>query len=61
MGSISASVWDLTSDSLPEGVAPGSVDIVVLVFVLSALHPQEWAKAVANVYKVSAEGASHYV
>ncbi|KLO19294.1 methyltransferase [Schizopora paradoxa] len=56
MGSISASVWDLTSDSLPEGIAPGSVDIVVLVFVLSALHPREWAKAVANVYKMLKPG-----
>jgi len=56
LGSISASVWDLTSDSLPDGIAPGSVDIVVLVFVLSALHPQEWAKAVANIYKILKPG-----
>jgi tRNAThr (cytosine32-N3)-methyltransferase len=52
-GTIEADVWDLTSDSLPEGVEPESADIVIMVFVFSALHPDEWAKAVANVHKVS--------
>jgi len=52
LGSIRASVWDLTSDNLPDGIAPSSVDIVVLIFMLSALHPQEWVKAVANIYKM---------
>lgn len=33
----------------PEGVQPHSLDIVVLIFVLSALHPEEWTRAVANV------------
>lgn len=54
VGSIHASVWDITSgDGLPDGISPSSVDIVVLVFVLSALHPAEWARAVSNIYKVS--------
>lgn len=53
-GTISASVWDLTSDNLPEGIDPGSVDIVVLIFVLSALQPSEWAQAVRNMHTVSA-------
>lgn len=53
IGTIQASVWDLTShDSLPQHVLPESVDIVVLVSVLSALHPNEWRTAVNNVYKV---------
>lgn len=53
MGTIHASVWDLSSDeTLPEGVEPESVDIVILVFVLSALHPDEWGKAITNVHKV---------
>lgn len=53
MGTIYASVWDLSSDdSLPEGVELESVDIVILVFVLSALHPDEWRNAIANVHKV---------
>lgn len=53
IGTIQASVWDLASrDTLPQHVLPESVDIVVLVFVLSALHPNEWRTAVNNAYKV---------
>jgi tRNAThr (cytosine32-N3)-methyltransferase len=51
-GFISASVWDLSTDSLPEGIEPGTVDIAVLIFVLSALHPDEWYQSVLNVHKV---------
>jgi len=51
IGKITASVWDLTSpESLPNGVTPGSVDIVVLIFVLSALNPSEWNAALSNIY-----------
>ncbi|KAJ6474104.1 S-adenosyl-L-methionine-dependent methyltransferase [Mycena vulgaris] len=56
VGTIEAAVWDLTSDSLPEGVAPGSADIVIMVFVFSALHPDEWIKAVTNVHKMLKPG-----
>ncbi|KAJ3890455.1 methyltransferase [Lentinula edodes] len=56
-GSIHSAVWDLSSDdSLPPGLAPASVDIVILVFVLSALHPDEWASAIRNVRKVLKPG-----
>lgn len=54
-GKCFASVWDLSSTlsngepNLPEGVEPHSLDIIVLIFVLSALHPNEWQKAVTNV------------
>ena len=52
-GSIQAAVWDLTSEnSLPPGVDPETVDIVLCVFVLSALHPDEWGKATANIHRV---------
>jgi tRNAThr (cytosine32-N3)-methyltransferase len=53
IGTVHASVWDLTSETLPDGLEPNSVDIVVLIFVLSALHPDEWEQAVGNVHKVS--------
>lgn len=57
VGSIQAAVWDLSCEnSLPPGVAPGSVDIVVLVFVLSALHPDEWEKAVRNIHRMLRPG-----
>jgi len=53
VGTIHASVWDLTSpDGLPPGLEPGTVDIAILVFVLSALHPEEWARAVNNIHRV---------
>jgi tRNAThr (cytosine32-N3)-methyltransferase len=32
-----AGVWDITSDTLPEGIAESSVDVITLCFVLSAL------------------------
>lgn len=52
IGSIRAGVWDLSSDQPPEDLEPGTVDIAVLIFVLSALHPDEWFNAVKNVHKV---------
>ncbi|EEB98375.1 hypothetical protein MPER_02127, partial [Moniliophthora perniciosa FA553] len=54
VGRIRASVWDLTSENLPPGFEDqaGSVDIIVLVFVLSALHPDEWGRAVLNIHKL---------
>lgn len=53
VGSMQAAVWDLTCEStLPPGVEPETVDIVLCVFVLSALHPNEWRKAIANIHRV---------
>jgi tRNAThr (cytosine32-N3)-methyltransferase len=52
-GSIQAAVWDLTSENtLPPGIEPETVDIVLCVFVLSALHPDEWGKAIANIHRM---------
>ncbi|KAM5534498.1 hypothetical protein V8D89_011830 [Ganoderma adspersum] len=56
MGTIQAAVWDLTSNTLPPHVEPGTVDIILLIFVLSALHPCEWANAVSNVHKLLKPG-----
>ena len=38
---------------LPEGVEPGSVDVLTVIYVLSALHPKEWEQAIHNLYTVS--------
>lgn len=59
-------MWDLSTppsdaSSLPEGVEPNSVDIAILIFVLSALHPQEWQRAVANVYKMLKPGGMAFI
>jgi tRNAThr (cytosine32-N3)-methyltransferase len=51
-----ADVWDLTADELPPGVEEGNVDVVILVFVLSALSPGEWETAVRNVWRCLRRG-----
>ncbi|WWC86707.1 uncharacterized protein L201_001584 [Kwoniella dendrophila CBS 6074] len=38
------------SYSLPEGIKPNSVDVISVIFVLSALHPKEWNQAIHNLY-----------
>ncbi|CAG8600330.1 8603_t:CDS:2, partial [Ambispora leptoticha] len=49
-------VWDLTSTDIPSCIQPESIDIIVLIFVLSALRPEEWKQAVENVYKMLKPG-----
>ena len=36
--------------SLPPGVAAGSLDIAILIFVFSALAPSQWTAAIRNIY-----------
>ncbi|KAF8990673.1 methyltransferase [Cyathus striatus] len=57
VGSIQAAVWDVTSaNGLPSGIEPGTVDVVILVFVMSALHPDEWGRAISNIHKMLKPG-----
>lgn len=51
-----ASVWDLAGDDLPPGVQPNSIDVVLLIFVFSALSPRQWARAVHNIHAVLRPG-----
>lgn len=60
-GILHAAVWDITSKpsanssttySLPEGLEPGTVDVITVIYVLSALHPTEWDQAIHNLYTV---------
>lgn len=53
---IQASVWDIASDELPLDVCEQSVDVVILVFIFSALSPEQWAAAVRNVYRALKPG-----
>lgn len=59
VGVLHASVYDITSKPeegsevdyvLPEGITPGSVDVLSVIYVLSALHPTEWEQAMHNLY-----------
>lgn len=43
---------DLTKDDLLENVPADSVDIVTLIFVLSAIHPDKMHLVLRNIYKV---------
>jgi tRNAThr (cytosine32-N3)-methyltransferase len=61
-GVLHAAVWDITSHppagspttyTLPEGLEPDSVDVITVIYVLSALHPKEFDQAVHNLYAVS--------
>ncbi|KAM9696208.1 tRNA N(3)-cytidine methyltransferase METTL6 isoform 3-T4 [Dama dama] len=42
---------DLTKDDLLEHVPPESVDVVTLIFVLSAVHPDKMHLVLQNIYK----------
>ncbi|XP_072879713.1 tRNA N(3)-cytidine methyltransferase METTL6 isoform X1 [Chlorocebus sabaeus] len=49
---------DLTKDDLLDHVPPGSVDVVMLIFVLSAVHPDKMHLVLENIYKVLKPGKS---
>lgn len=52
---MTADVWDVTAqgeNSLPPGLTEGSVDLVVLIFIFSALAPEQWNQALHNIYRV---------
>ncbi|KAF9436382.1 hypothetical protein BGZ76_004113 [Entomortierella beljakovae] len=51
-----AFVWDLGGDDIPPEVEPESMDVLVLIFVLSALHPDRWENAMNNLYKLLKPG-----
>ncbi|EED16265.1 actin binding protein, putative [Talaromyces stipitatus ATCC 10500] len=61
-----AEVWDVTQEeeeidgeiksSLPPGVEEGSVDVVILIFIMSALAPNQWSAALRNIYRVLKPG-----
>ena len=51
-----ASIWDISSEDLPPGVLESSVDVVLLVFIFSALSPKQWDAAVRNIWRVLKPG-----
>ena len=54
--SIQADVWDVSSDVLPPDLEEGSVDVAILIFIFSALSPDQWAKSVRNVHRLLKPG-----
>ncbi|KAI1391177.1 methyltransferase [Hypoxylon trugodes] len=51
-----ADVWDAASNDLPPGLEEGSVDVVLMIFIFSALSPIQWEQAVRNIYRVLKPG-----
>ncbi|XP_063160035.1 tRNA N(3)-methylcytidine methyltransferase METTL6 [Candoia aspera] len=47
---------DLTKDDLLENIPVESVDVVMLIFVLSAIHPEKMHLVLHNIYKVLKPG-----
>lgn len=52
------SVWDLANpeNALPDDLEAHSCDIIIMVFVFSALHPDQWKHAVDNLAKLLKPG-----
>ncbi|OQD68849.1 hypothetical protein PENDEC_c030G02254 [Penicillium decumbens] len=57
-----ADVWDVAAQPdengnyLPPGLTEGSVDVVILIFIFSALNPAQWNRALHNIYRVLKPG-----
>ncbi|RCH77922.1 hypothetical protein CU098_005520, partial [Rhizopus stolonifer] len=51
-----AFVWDLSSSDIPSEIEPESIDMIVLIYVLSALAPEQWDQAIKNIYKMLKPG-----
>ncbi|KAK9455219.1 S-adenosyl-L-methionine-dependent methyltransferase [Dipodascopsis uninucleata] len=53
-----ADIWDLANENgdLPAGLKEHSVDFIILIFVFSALAPDQWAAAISNLDKLLKPG-----
>ncbi|KAF2499792.1 methyltransferase [Lophium mytilinum] len=53
---IQADVWDVASEALPPGLEAGTVDVVLMIFIFSALAPSQWDQAIKNIYRLLKPG-----
>ncbi|XP_047325112.1 uncharacterized protein LOC124928904 [Impatiens glandulifera] len=53
---VNAFVCDLTADDLSQNIPPSSVDVVTMIFVLSAVSPEKMPLAIKNISKVLKPG-----
>ncbi|KAK5173640.1 uncharacterized protein LTR77_002321 [Saxophila tyrrhenica] len=53
---LQADVWDVAGEELPPGLEPGSVDVVLMIFIFSALSPDQWKRAVRNTFTLLKPG-----
>ncbi|EKD14150.1 uncharacterized protein L3040_007850 [Drepanopeziza brunnea f. sp. 'multigermtubi'] len=53
---IQADVWDAASEELPPDLGEESVDLVIMIFIFSALSPLQWKQAVHNTFRLLKPG-----
>ncbi|KAL9126456.1 MAG: hypothetical protein Q9217_004494 [Psora testacea] len=53
---IRAEVWDIAANEPPLGVEEGSIDVVLLIFIFSALSPTQWDAAVKSAWRLLKPG-----
>ncbi|QIX00088.1 hypothetical protein AMS68_005605 [Peltaster fructicola] len=53
---LQADVWDAAGTVLPPGLEPGTVDIIMMIFIFSALSPNQWAQALENAHSLLKPG-----
>jgi tRNAThr (cytosine32-N3)-methyltransferase len=53
---LKALVYDITAKDIPSDIEPGSLDVCICIFVLSAIHPRDWAQAAKNIYSMLKPG-----
>ncbi|KXJ93151.1 S-adenosyl-L-methionine-dependent methyltransferase [Microdochium bolleyi] len=51
-----ADVWDAAGQELPPGLDDGSVDVVLMIFIFSALSPLQWKQCVSNIHRLLKPG-----
>ncbi|KAH9466812.1 hypothetical protein KEM48_000630 [Puccinia striiformis f. sp. tritici PST-130] len=50
-------VWDMSSSDIPQQIPAHSLDVIIMIFCFSALHPKEWSQTVRNLWKMLKPGA----
>lgn len=49
-------MYDVTNPIIPVDIVPGSIDICICIFVLSAVHPDKWEVVRENLWKLLKPG-----
>ncbi len=55
-GTIEAEVWDVASDEVPDGLGIESLDVIIMIFIFSALSPRQWDRAIKNAARLLKPG-----
>lgn len=46
----------MSSSDIPEQITSQSLDVIIMIFCFSALHPKEWSQTVRNLWKMLKPG-----